>query len=101
MIVNQHIKLKFSTLKDYYHVIFLILNASSQSKDTALISVLQGHFKGQLNFASVKLKCLFVTDLCKIKTINYDRLAFKCDTNTKKENSYRCMQRFMKDFNFL
>lgn len=45
-----------------------------QRKDTQLISVTQGHFKGELKLAWVKLICLFLVVLCKKKTINYVRL---------------------------
>lgn len=75
-------------------------NTSLEGKDTELISVLQGHFKGQFNLARVKLICLFITALCKIKTINYDRLASGFDTNANKNSSYRRIQRFMKEFDF-
>lgn len=75
-------------------------NTSLESKDTALISVLQSHFKGELNLARVKLICLFITALCKIKTINYDRLASGFDTTVDKKSSYRRIQRFMKEFYF-
>lgn len=75
-------------------------NTSLGGKDTELISVLQGHFKGQLNLARVKLICLFITSLCKIKTINYDRLASGFDTTADKNSSYRRIQRFMKEFDF-
>ena len=75
-------------------------NTSLESKDTSLISVLQGHFKGELNLARVKLICLFITALCKIKTINYDRLASGFDVKADKSSSYRRIQRFMKEFDF-
>jgi Transposase DDE domain len=75
-------------------------NTSIERKDTSLISVLQGHFKGELNLARVKLICLFITALCKIKTINYDRLACGFDTKANKNSSYRRIQRFMKEFDF-
>ena len=75
-------------------------NTSLSGKNTELISVLQGHFKGELNLARVRLICLFITALCKIKTINYDRLASGFDTKADKNSSYRRIQRFMKEFNF-
>lgn len=75
-------------------------NTSLKYKDTMLISVLQGHFKGEINLARVKLICLFITDLCKIKTINYDRLASGFDTGVDKSSSYRRIQRFMREFDF-
>jgi hypothetical protein len=64
-------------------------NTSLAHKDTSLISVLQAHFRGELNLARVKLVELFITALCKTKTINYDRIAFAFDTNSNKNSSYR------------
>lgn len=75
-------------------------NTSLGHKDTSLISVLQVHFKGELNLARVKLICLFITALCKTKTINYDRIASAFDTKADKNSSYRRIQRFMKDYDF-
>lgn len=75
-------------------------NISLGDKDNALISALQGHFKGELNLARVKLICLFITALCKVKTINYDRLAAGFDVKVDKKSSYRRIQRFMKEFDF-
>lgn len=75
-------------------------NTSLGHKDTSLISVLQVHFKGELNLARVKLICLFITALCKTKTINYDKIASAFDTKADKNSSYRRIQRFMKDYDF-
>ena len=75
-------------------------NTSLGSKDSTLISVLQSHFKGEISLPRVKLICLFITALCKIKTINYDRLAYGFDTKAAKSSSYRRIQRFMKEFEF-
>ena len=73
-------------------------NISLGSKDTGLLTALQGHFKGDINLVRVKLICLFITALCKVKTINYDRLASGFDTEAKKNSSYRRIQRFMAEF---
>ena len=75
-------------------------NTSLTGEDTSLISVLQGHFKGEINLARVRLICLFITALCKVKTINYDRLASGFDVKAGKGSSYRRIQRFMKDYDF-
>jgi len=75
-------------------------NTSLEGKDTPLISFIQGHFKGEYNLARVKLICLFIVALCKVKTINYDRLASRFDTKANKNSSYRRIQRFMKEFEF-
>src|SRR5690606_29863123 len=41
------------------------------------------------------------TALCKIKTINYDRLASRFGSIDNRNSSYRRIQRFMKGFDFL
>jgi len=93
-------RLIFIILKDYSHPILLIMNTSPSSKDTTLISVLQGHFRGEFNLARVRLICLFLTALIKVRTINYDKLASAFDTPVAKSSSYRRIQRFMKEFTF-
>ena len=75
-------------------------NTSLRSEDTTLISVLQGHFRGELNLARVKLISLFITALCKVKTINYDRIASGFDAKANKDSSYRRIQRFMAGYDF-
>jgi hypothetical protein len=47
-------------------------NTSLENKNTTLNSVLTQHFKGEINQARIKLICLFITALCRVKTINYD-----------------------------
>lgn len=73
-------------------------NISLEDKNTTLNSVLARHFKGEINQARIKLICLFITALCKVKTINYDRLASAFDTKAAKGSSYRRIQRFMSGF---
>jgi hypothetical protein len=75
-------------------------NTSQEHKDTTLISVLQTYFRGDLNLARVKLICLFITALCKVKTVNYDRLASAFNSKASKDSSYRRIQRFMAEFDF-
>lgn len=73
-------------------------NTSLEDKNTTLNSVLTQHFKGEINQARTKLICLFITALCKVKTVNYDRLASAFDTKAAKGSSYRRVQRFMSGF---
>lgn len=94
----MHKRLAFIILEDYNDIIFLMENTSPKSKDSTLISVLQQHFKGDLNLARVNLICLFINALIKVKTINYDRLATAFGSPAKKESSYRRIQRFMSGF---
>ena len=96
----MHRRLVFIILEDYLRRNSLSMNTSLKSKDSELISVLQTHFKGELNLARVKLICLFITALCKVKTINYDRLSCVFATKADKQSSYRRIQRFMAAFDF-
>ena len=73
-------------------------NTSLESKNTELLTILEQHFKGQYNLARVKLICLFITSLCKVKTINYDRLASGFDSKATKNSSCRRIQRFIAEF---
>jgi hypothetical protein len=77
-----------------------VKNTSLEGKDTQVISFIQGHITGEYNLARVKLICLFIVALSKIKTINYDRLASGFDVKANKNSSYRIIQRFMKEFEF-
>lgn len=91
-------RLIFIILSDYFRRNYLKMNTSLDSKDTGLLAALQAHFRGDLNGARIKLICLFITALCKVKTINYDRLASGFDVKAKKSSSYRRIQRFMAEF---
>ena len=71
-------------IQDYCYVIFTLKNTSIGSEDNSLISVLQSHYKRELNLAKLKLISLFITALCKAKTINYDRPASAFDTKAGK-----------------
>lgn len=74
------------------------MNTSHENKSTILLSKLQVYFGDKLNLARIKLISLFVTALCKVKSVNYDRLATAFDTQATKESSYRRIQRFMSEF---
>lgn len=76
------------------------MNTSLDSKNSDLISVLKPYFKDNFNLARLKLICLFIEALCKVKTINYDRLATAFASEADKSSSYRRIQRFMSGFNF-
>lgn len=63
-------------------------NTSLQNRDIALFSVLQGYFKSYLNLVRGKFIYLLITALCRIKAINYDRLASGFDTKANKNGFY-------------
>jgi transposase len=73
------------------------MNTSQESKSTTLVSILQQQFS-DVNKARIRFISLFIIALCKVKTVNYDRLASGFDTKVDKLSSYRRIQRFMSDF---
>lgn len=74
------------------------MNTSSNSKNSELFSVLKPYFENNFNLARIKFICLFLNALCKVKTVNYDRLASGFETEADKSSAYRRIQRFMADF---
>jgi len=65
--------------------------------DTNLLSVLKVQFP-TINFASVKLITLFVTALCRVQTVNYERLVLGFDSTVEKESNLRRIQRFFASY---
>jgi hypothetical protein len=70
-------------------------NISSVSEDTQLLEVFQAHFKGFLNLARIRLICLFINSLCKVKSVNFSKLSSGFDTNVNGSSNYRRIQRFI------
>ena len=74
-------------------------NSSTSAKDIELLTLFKAHFKahfkGHLNLAGIRLICLFISALCKVKSVNYVRLSAGFDTSADASSSYRRIQRFM------
>lgn len=70
------------------------------SKDTTLLSVLKVHFSSTMNLARIKLISFFITALCKVQTVNFDRLACDFDSKSNKDSSLRRIQRFFAGYVF-
>jgi hypothetical protein len=73
-------------------------NTNTEHKNADLILTLRNHLGNEMNLARVKLISYFIVALCKVKTINYDKIASAFDCNTQKLSNYRRIQRFMADF---
>lgn len=67
------------------------------SEDTTLFSVLSSHFP-TINTARIKLIALFITALCKVQTVNFERLAVAFDSGVKKGSNLRRIQRFIANY---
>jgi hypothetical protein len=90
-------RLIFSILKNYYHIMSLTTNTSLDPKDTQLLSVFTSHFKGELNLARVRLMCLFITALCKVKSVNYSKISSGFASASLSSSCFRRVQRFMSE----
>ena len=70
-------------------------NSSISAKDTQLLTLFKAHFSGHLNSARIRLICLFINALCKVKSVNYVKISAGFDTSVDASSSYRRIQRFM------
>lgn len=61
---------------------------------TTLLPVLKEHLGSSMNLARIKLLSLFIMALCKVQTVNFDRLACDFNTSSHKDSSLRRIQRF-------
>jgi hypothetical protein len=75
-------------------------NASLENEDTQLLTVFQSHFSDHLNLARIRLICLFISALCKVKSVNFSKLSAGFDTTASGSSSYRRIQRFFEQVNF-
>ena len=66
-------------------------------EDTTLFSVLKKELTC-FNVARVKLMSLFIQALCKVQTVNYERLALGFDTSVEKDSNLRRIQRFFASY---
>ena len=70
-------------------------NISSSNEDTQLLSVFQAHFTDFLNLARIRLICLFISSLCKVRSVNFSKLSSGFDNNVAASSNYRRIQRFI------
>ncbi len=70
-------------------------NSSTSVKDIELLRLFKAHFKGDLNLARIRLICLFINALCKVKSVNFVKISAGFATSTDASSSYRRIQRFM------
>jgi len=70
-----------------------IPNSKVSHEDTILFSVLKEELTC-INVARLKLMSLFTCVLCKVQTVNYERLALGFDTTIEKASNLRRIQRF-------
>lgn len=70
-------------------------NTSQCDKYTELLTVFTAHLSNNLNLARIRLICLFITVLCKVKSVNYSKLSVGFDSPSAASSCFRRIQRFM------
>lgn len=70
-------------------------NTSQCDKYTDLLTVFTAHLSKDLNLSSIRLVCLFITALCKVKLVNYSKLSAGFDSPSAASSCFRRIQRFM------
>ncbi len=67
-------------------------------KISELVSVLDSRYRGKLNLARIKFIAMFISSLCKVQSVNFEKLANAFDSNSKASSSLRRIQRFISGF---
>lgn len=70
-------------------------NISLANENTQLLTVFQAHFSDFLNLARIRLICLFISSLCKVRSVNFSKLSTGFDNNIDASSNYRRIQRFI------
>jgi len=83
---------KFSHLTPRY------MNTKSESKNTILIDSLVQIFANKMNLARIKFFGLFISALCKVQTVSFEKLALSFDSGVNVDSSLRRIQRFMSSY---
>lgn len=72
-----------------------IKKTSSKHEDTQLLTVFQAHFTGFLHLSRIRLICLLISSLCKVRSVNFAKLSSGFDTSVDSSSNYRRIQRFL------
>ena len=69
-----------------------------ENKVTVLSDTLKEFFGDKMNLARIKFFGLFISALCKVQTVCFEKLACGFDTSVKAESSLRRIQRFVAEY---
>ena len=74
------------------------MNIRLDSKNSILTNTLVQIFKNEMNLARIKFFGLFISSLCKVQTVCFEKLAVAFDSEVKSDSSLRRIQRFMSEY---
>jgi hypothetical protein len=66
-----------------------------ENKVTILFDTLKEFFGDNMNLASLRFFGLYISALCKVKTVYFEKLACAFEVNVRAESSLRRIQRFI------
>ena len=74
------------------------MDTKVESKVTILSDTLKEFFGNKMNLARIKFFGLFISALCKVQTVCFEKLACGFDSSVKAESSLRRIQRFISEY---
>ena len=74
------------------------MNIKAKNKSTILSEILAESFSSSINLARIKFFGLFISALCKVQTVNFEKLACSFDSEVKTDSSLRRIQRFISEY---
>jgi hypothetical protein len=74
------------------------MNTRLESKNSILDNTLVQIFEKEMNLARIKFFGLFISALCKVQTVCFEKLAVAFDSEVKTDSSLRRIQRFMSEY---
>ena len=66
------------------------LDSKVYNENTTLFYVLNEHFGVSINLARIRMISYLISSLCKVQTVNYERLAIAFYIKSDKDSSYCC-----------
>lgn len=74
------------------------MNINQQSKGNQLFNTLEGALRGKINKARILFISSFIFSLCKVKTVNFTKLALAMESNANSKSALRKIQRFIANY---
>ena len=74
------------------------MDTKVENKVTILSDTLKEFFGDKMNLARIKFFGLFISALCKVQTVCFEKLACSFDTNVRVDSSLRRIQRFISEY---
>ena len=74
------------------------MNTKVENKVKILSDTLAEFFGDNMNLARIKFFGLFISALCKVQTVCFEKLACSFDSDAKMDSSLRRIQRFMAEY---